>query len=87
MPKYTISKSRHAKKGIDVWLVKPIDKLDYSTYKNVESKIKIIGGYYSRFTHSFVFESEPSSEKLNEIFGDTSTISEIAKEHNVSSKG
>lgn len=85
MPKYTISKSRHAKKGIDVWLVKPIDKLDYSTYKNVESKIKIIGGYYSRFTHSFVFESEPSSEKLNEIFGDTSTISEIAKEHNVSS--
>jgi hypothetical protein len=85
MPKYTISKSRHAKKGIDVWLIKPIDKLDYSTYKNVESKIKIIGGYYSRFTHSFVFESEPSSEKLNEIFGDTNTISEIAKEHNVSS--
>lgn len=85
MPKYTISKSRHAKKGIDIWLVKPLDKLDYSTYKQVESKIKIIGGYYSRFTRSFVFETEPSEEKLNEIFGDTSTINEIAKENNVSS--
>lgn len=85
MAKYTISKSVNAKKGIDIYLVKPSDKLDYSTYKNVERQIKIIGGYYSRFTHSFVFEKEPSEQKLNEIFGETSSLTEIAKENNVSS--
>jgi hypothetical protein len=55
-----------------------------TTYKKVESQIKIIGGYYSRFVRAFVFETKPSIEKLNEIFGDTSSISETASQAGVS---
>jgi len=69
MSNYIITPSHHKVKRIDIWLVKPKEKLDYSTYKQVESKIKTIGGYYSKFTHSFVFEKEPSSTQLDEIFG------------------
>lgn len=84
MSKYTITPSRHTKKGIDIWLIKPVSKLDYSTYKQVESKIKILGGYYSRYTNSFVLETKPDENKLNEIFGDTASISETASKAGVS---
>jgi hypothetical protein len=84
MSKYTIIPSRHTKKGIDIWLIKPVSKLDYSTYKQVESKIKILGGYYSRYTNSFVLETKPDENKLNEIFGDTASISETASKAGVS---
>jgi hypothetical protein len=83
MSKYTIIPSRHTKKGIDIWLIKPVSKLDYSTYKQVESKIKILGGYYSRYTNSFVLETKPDENKLNEIFGDTASISETASKAGV----
>ena len=78
MAKYSITPSFHSVKKIDIWLVKPSEKLEYSDYKKLESKIKTIGGYYSRFSRSFVFEQEPSIEKLNEAFGDTETTSEKA---------
>ena len=84
MSKYSIIPSRHTKKGIDIWLIKPVSKLDHSTYKQVESKIKILGGYYSRYTNSFVLETKPDENKLNEIFGDTASISEIASKAGVS---
>ena len=84
MSKYSITESRHGKKGIDIWLVKPTERLDMTTYKKVESQIKIIGGYYSRFVRAFVFETKPNIEKLNEIFGDTSSISETASQAGVS---
>ena len=69
MSNYTITPSHHKVKRIDIWLIKPREKLDYTTYKQVESKIKVIGGYYSKFTHSFVFEKEPLESQLDEIFG------------------
>lgn len=78
MSKYKITPSFHSKKRIDIWLVKPNDKLDYSDYKKLESKIKTIGGYYSRFSRSFVFEQEPNITQLNEAFGDTQTVDEKA---------
>ena len=84
MAKFTITPSYHSVKRINIWLVKPSDKLEYSDYKKLESKIKTIGGYYSRFSRAFVFESEPSMDKLNEAFGDTQTVSETAKQLGVS---
>lgn len=84
MPKYTLTEGFHSVKKKPIWLVKPNDKLEYADYKKLEGKIKIIGGYYSRFSRSFVFETEPKIEKLNEAFGDTSTTAEKAKEMGVS---
>lgn len=84
MSNYIISESYHNKKNIPIWLVKPKDKLDLSTFRKVESAIKIMGGYYSRFTHSFVFEKEPTTEKLDEAFGGIKGISQQAKEAGVS---
>jgi len=84
MAKFTITPSYHSVKRINIWTVKPSEKLEYSDYKKLESKIKTIGGYYSRFSRAFVFESEPSMDKLNEAFGDTQTVSETAKQMGVS---
>jgi hypothetical protein len=84
MENYSISKSHHNKKNIPIWLVKPTGKLDYSTYKKVESAIKILGGYYSRFTNSFVFEKEPKESQLDEAFGGVKDFDKIAKESGVS---
>jgi len=84
MAKYTITPSFHTNKRINIWNVKPNDKLEYPEYKKLESKIKTIGGYYSRFSRAFVFEKEPSVEMLNEAFGETATLSEQAKQAGVS---
>lgn len=86
MAKYTITESFNNKKGIDIWLVKPTDRLDISTFRKLEGAIKIIGGYYSRFTHSFVFEKEPNSNELNEAFENLEGISSIAQKAGVSEK-
>lgn len=84
MSKYSVTKSRHTKKGIDIWLVKPSERVDMTTYKKIESQIKLIGGYYSRFVRAFVFEKEPDTQKLDEIFGETSSISDTARQAGVS---
>lgn len=86
MAKYTITESFNNKKGIDIWLVKPTDRLDISTFRKLEGAIKIIGGYYSRFTHSFVFEKEPNSNELDEAFENLQGISSIAQKAGVSEK-
>ena len=86
MAKYTLSESFNNKKGIDIWLVKPTDRLDISTFKKLESAIKIIGGYYSRFTHSFVFEKEPKTSELDEAFENLESISSLAQKAGVSER-
>jgi len=84
MSKYTITPSYHSVKGKEIWLVKPNDKLEYSDYKKVEGKIKILGGYYSRFSRAFVFEQEPTTERLDEAFGDAATTEQKAQQAGVS---
>jgi hypothetical protein len=83
MANYTLTESYHNQKNKKIWLVKPSAKLDYSDYKKLESKIKILGGYYSRFTKSFVFENEPSTEQLDEAFGNVADSGTQAREAGV----
>lgn len=73
---YTLSKSRHTKTGADIWIVKMNSRLDSSTYKAIESKIKQNGGYWSRFVNGFVFNIEPNTDILDNIFGMASIVSE-----------
>ena len=79
MANYTLSEGWHNQKNKKIWLVKPSGKLDYSEYKKLEGRIKIIGGYYSRFTKAFVFDNEPLTTQLDEAFGNVADISSQAR--------
>lgn len=57
---YTIEETKHTKTGAAIWLVKILKSLTRDEYIEVNNKIRTLGGYYSRFTHSFVFDCNPS---------------------------
>ena len=57
---YTVQESHHTKTGEKIYLVKWLDTLSRESYKELSAQIKNIGGYYSRFTHSFIFKNDPS---------------------------
>ncbi len=57
---YTVQESQHTKTGEKIYLVKWLDTLSRESYKELSTQIKNIGGYYSRFTHSFIFKTDPS---------------------------
>lgn len=59
---YDIQESEHTKTGAKIWLVKIIKKLTRDEYLQVAQSMKNYGGYYSKFTHSFVFDHNPSQE-------------------------
>ena len=58
--RYAIEESKHTKTGARIWLVKWLDRLSREEYVTLNNKIKNIGGYYSRYTHSFIFNSDPT---------------------------
>ncbi|WP_294215585.1 LPD29 domain-containing protein [Pseudobutyrivibrio sp.] len=57
---YTIEKSEHTKTGETIYLVKPVERMDHDTFNSERQRMKENGGYYSKFTHSFVFKEYPS---------------------------
>lgn len=59
---YTIEKSQHTKTGAEIWLVKIVRTLSREEYIKENNKMKALGGYYSKFTHSFIFDHDPSAE-------------------------
>jgi hypothetical protein len=65
---YSVEKSRHTKKNIDIWLVRMSKRVGMDDYNVIERKVKNAGGYYSKFVRCFVFESEPDQETLKNIF-------------------
>lgn len=58
--KYTVEPSKHTKTGADIWLVRFQDALSKETFNKVRTEFRKIGGYYSRFTHSFIFNYDPT---------------------------
>lgn len=57
---YTVQESKHTKTGEKIYLVKWLDTLTRESYKELAAQIKNIGGYYSKFTHSFIFKNDPT---------------------------
>lgn len=57
---YTVEKSKHTKTGETIYLVKPIEKLIKEKYQDAKKKMIENGGYYSKFTHCFIFKEYPS---------------------------
>ena len=73
--------TKHTATGNDIWVVTLKDRVSPDEYKELNAKVKSVGGYYSRFTKSpdgkaipgFVFKSEPSADAIqvfNDFFGD-----------------
>lgn len=62
---YTVEESTHTKTGEKIYLVKWLDHLDRGQYIELNNAIKKIGGYYSRFTHSFIFKEDPTNLLIN----------------------
>ncbi|MCI8506934.1 MAG: hypothetical protein HFI67_12220 [Lachnospiraceae bacterium] len=61
---YEVSEDTDTRTGEKIFLVKVAEKLRRDEYKVVNKYIKSLGGYYSRFKHSFIFKEDPS-KKLN----------------------
>lgn len=57
---YTIEESEHTKTHEKIYLVKWLETLTKDDYIKLNKVIKEMGGYYSKFTHSFIFKEEPT---------------------------
>lgn len=61
---YEVSEDTDTRDGSKIYLVKVAEKLSRDEYIKVNNYIKSLGGYWSRFKHSFLFKDDPK-EKLN----------------------
>ncbi len=69
---FEVSEDTDTRDGSKIYLVKVAEKLSREEYIKVNQYIKSIGGYLSRFKHSFLFKEDPT-EKLNTIKAETET--------------
>jgi hypothetical protein len=56
---FSVKVGEHTRTHEKLYLVKCLKTLDRKTYLSVVAQIKEIGGYYSTFTHSFIFRTNP----------------------------
>jgi len=61
---FDVERSKHTKTGSDIWIAKPKNRVSKEEYQELASKMKQLGGYYSRFARGFVFDEDPG-DKLN----------------------
>jgi len=76
---FTVSEDTHTKTGVIIFVAKLVNKIEYVEFKNIESRIKSIGGYYSRFKKGFIFSEDPT-ELLKNNFSQSTTFEGIATE-------
>lgn len=69
---YEISEDTDTRTNEKIYLVKVAEKLSREEYIAVNSYIKSLGGYYSKFKHAFLFKENPT-EKLNVTITQTLT--------------
>lgn len=69
---YEVSEDTDTRTGEKIYLVKIAEKLSREEYISVNKYIKSLGGYYSKFKHSFLFKKNPS-EKLNATITEAAT--------------
>lgn len=58
-PAYEIEESEHTKTHERIWLVRFRERMERETFQSVRESVSRMGGYYSRYTHSFVFRFDP----------------------------
>lgn len=67
---YEVSEDTDTCTNEKIYLVKVAEKLSREEYLQVNKYIKSLGGYYSRFKHSFLFKEDPT-EKLKGVVTET----------------
>lgn len=82
---YEVSEDTDTRNGEKIFLVKVAEKLSREEYIAVNKYIKSLGGYYSRFKHSFLFKENPT-EKLNATIAENETDTEESAQDAQSTK-
>lgn len=59
---YNIEKDVDTRDNSTIYCVKIVEKLDREEYKQVNSYMRELGGYYSKFKHAFIFKDDPTSQ-------------------------
>lgn len=59
---YSVRKTEHTKTHETIWVVKVMRTLEKDEYIKEATKMKNLGGYYSRFVHGFVFKDDPTQK-------------------------
>ena len=59
---YEIEESEHTKTHEPLWLVKVKTKLSKDEFAELKQKFATLKGYYSTFTHSFIFKYNPTGK-------------------------
>jgi len=75
---FEVSEDTDTRTNGKIYLVKVAEKLDREEYIKVNQYINSLGGYWSRFKHSFLFKENPT-EKLNAIKQENSIESVTAE--------
>ncbi len=77
-----ITEGFHSKRHIPLWIVQISDRVDRATFKELNRKAKILGGWYSSFVKSqagFQFKAKESAEKFAALLhGDADRSQELA---------
>ena len=57
---FSIEESQHIKTGELIWLVKIKNNLSREDFQKIKKQFSALKGYYSTFTHSFIFKYNPT---------------------------
>jgi protein-L-isoaspartate O-methyltransferase len=57
---YTITADKDTRDGSDLWVVSLNNRVDRDAFNSINSKMKDIKGYYSRFKSGFIFRYDPT---------------------------
>ena len=84
--------TRHSQKGYDLFVVKMTDRVEKDVYKDLVSKAKRLGGWYSRYNKGdaipgFQFKDKDAAESFMSLKeGDVSNLDRV-EEHEANIKG
>ena len=62
MGELTVTKTKHTQTGADIWVVKPTNKLSNKDFAMLNTRMRKLGGAYSRFTKGFNFKEDPADK-------------------------
>ena len=64
---FTVEESAHSKTGEKIWVVKPKERLATDEWKNINSSMKSLGGFYWKGNGGWNFKKNPIAESEPEV--------------------
>jgi hypothetical protein len=80
---YDIKEDIDTRDNSNLFVVKVIENLSHEEYITVSNNMKVIGGYYSKFKHGFIFKEDPTRLLNGEIKQQKEQTEEIKQEEQV----